>query len=70
MWPSGDCSPSDFPEQFLTECSVPTQGPHRVAVMVVRVTIGSSRVLRGADPIGIRLWREAARALSPRVSVL
>jgi hypothetical protein len=36
--------------------------------MVVRVTIGSSRVLRGADPRGIRLWREAERAQGPEVS--
>jgi len=32
------------------------------------VTIGSSRVLRGADPLLIRLWREARRSEVPLVS--
>jgi len=34
--------------------------------MFVRVTIGSSRVLRGADPLEIRLWREAIGESGPR----
>jgi hypothetical protein len=30
--------------------SVPTHSPHHIDVTFVRVAIGSSRVLRGADP--------------------
>ena len=67
-WLSGACSPSDFPDVVSSKNSVPTQGPHHVAVMAVRVTIGSSRVLRGADPRGIRRWSEAQRAVVPTVS--
>ena len=51
-----------FPDDGFSEYSVPTQGPHHVAMMVVRVTIGSSPMLRGVDPYGITLWREAGRA--------
>jgi len=67
-WPSGACSPCDFSDDASSECSVPTQGPRHIFVMVVRVTIGSFRALRGADPWRIRLWREAQRALEPTES--
>jgi hypothetical protein len=35
--------------------SVPTHGPHHADAMFVRVAIGSSRVLRGADLYEITL---------------
>src|ERR1035437_2110082 len=48
---------------YFTRFSVPTQYPHPYVGMFVRVTIGASHVLRGADPQGSGFERRETRKI-------